>query len=30
MDSMNWETYSFMRMRHVPVLGTLCVWGGGS
>ena len=26
MYSMNWETYSFMRMRHVPVLGTL--WGG--
>ena len=23
-----WETYSFMRMRHVPVLGTL--WGGGN
>ena len=25
MYSMNWETYSFMRMRHVLVLGTL--WG---
>ena len=25
MYNMNWETYSFMRMRHVPVLGTL--WG---
>ena len=26
MYSMNWETYSFMRTRHVPVLGML--WGG--
>ena len=29
MYSINWGTYSFMRVRHVPVLGTL--WGvGGS
>ena len=26
MYSINWETYSFMRVRHVPVLGML--WGG--
>ena len=26
MCSMNWETYSFIPTRHVPVLGTL--WGG--
>ena len=26
MYTMNWETYSFMRTRHVSVLGTL--WGG--
>ena len=25
--SMNWVTYTFMRARHVSVLGTL--WGGG-
>ena len=27
MYNMNWVTYSFMRARHVSVLGTL--WGGG-
>ena len=26
---MNWVTYSFMRVRHVSMLGTLVGWWGG-
>ena len=29
MYSMNWETYSFMHVRHVPPRGTLSRGGGG-
>ena len=28
MYSMNWVTYTFMRVRHVSMLGML--WGGGA